>query len=530
MSDELKVVALTEIEGALGEMKSAINKDIVDLKEQMEADKTATKLALDERADDAEKYKEAIDDILKKNEKLAEQVEELKAQESYGQTGADLKALVEPLAKGAFFEQNANADADDRLVAPGKLSVKHLVAGVVDEAGRDETFQHEAVKELQALNDACVWMDQIMKRGEERESYLSSGGIRGTRLFKRFQAQAEYISKATSQVIDTTDLANWVPTAFSPLTWEAIRIGLPEVNVFDEFTMTAGTVQLHNETSDDEADAVAEVTSVAGMSPFADTAVQDLEPGKVTFSATKLRSRFVYSVESVEESIVPLLPRLQKKLVRNMREALADGIINGMETAKSDTGGTHYGKLNSTFAATDVRKFMDGLRYFGFAPATDHTSDAGNADLSISLMRAARKLMGEKGQDLANLVWFVNIAGYMDLLNDAAIKTADVWGGPATNRTGSVGMVDGVDIMQSRRLPVNSNATGIMDGTITDRGINILVHTGAYLLGNRRRMTLGQDAYGATDSRDLFLFWRGDFQKMYPSTEWTETVLINTDV
>lgn len=531
MSDPMKVVSLKEVEGALADVKSAINKDIVDLKEQMEADKDATKLELDQRADDMAKYAGAIEEIAEKQTKLDEELGKLAQKQEYGESGVQLEKAARDLAAGTFFESNANAEAPDRkMVAPGKLKLKHLVEGVTDERGRTHAIKHEAVKELQEIADDMVLLDAFLSSSEERKQYMAEGGIRGTSLWKRFERQAEMIAKATSQTIDTTDLANWIPTAFSPLTWEKIVIGLPEANVFDEFTMTAPTVQLHNETSDDEADAVSEVTTIAGASPFSDTNVQNLEPGKVTFNAQKLRSRFVYSVESVEDSIVPLLPRMQAKMVRNMREALADGIINGQETTKSDSGGTHFGKANASFASTDVRSVMDGLRYFAFAPATDHTSDGGNADLSIALLRQARKAMGEKGQDLRALVWFLGISGYMDLLNDAALKTADVYGGTATNRSGSVGMVDGVDLLLSRRMPENTNTAGIIDGATTDRGVHILVRTDAYLLGNRRRMTIGQDVYGATDTRDLFLFWRGDFQKMYPSTEWTETVLYNVDL
>ena len=532
MSDEMKVVKLAEVEGLLKEEREAINKDIVDLKDQMDADRDATKLALDERADDVAKYGEAIEKITEANDALAEKINKLEKEREYGSTSKELREAIEPISKGALQEP-ASADGDFRkTVNDGKATLKQLVEGVVLEDGQFYSPKHEAIKQLQEDADALILMDAELRYGPEGDQYKRQGGMRSLKLWDRFQRNAETVSKATTEAIDTTDLANWMPTAFSPATWEKIVIGLPEVSVFDEFTMTAPTVQLHAEVSDTEADIVAEATTIASLNPFSDTNVQNLEPGKITFSAVKLRSRYVTTREAEEDSIVPLLPRLQRKMIRNMREALADGIINGQETTKIDTGGTHFGKANTSFVAADVRGSMDGLRYFAWAPTTDHKVDGGNAATSLSLMRSSRKFMGEIGTFLPDLVWFLNVKGYMDLLSDTNLATADKLGGPATNRTGAIGVVDGVDLLLSRRMPENSNASGVIDGTTTDRGLHILVHTGAFLLGNRRRMTVGQDLYGAKDGRDLFLFWRGDFQKMYPlissESEITEVVLYNT--
>ena len=43
----------------------------------------------------------------------------------------------------------------------------------------------------------------------------------------------------------------------------------------------------------------------------------------------------------------------------------------------------------------------------------------------------------------------------------------------------------------------------------------VVANKGAFVLGNRRRITLAQQYHIASDSNELVAFWRGDFQPLH---------------
>ena len=94
--------------------------------------------------------------------------------------------------------------------------------------------------------------------------------------------------------------------------------------------------------------------------------------------------------------------------------------------------------------------------------------------------------------------------------------TLDKMGPNATVRTGVLAQVDGCDVVVSRRMPQNANASGVIDGTTTNRTLAVPVYTMGAVLGNRRRITLAQQQHVAMDTTELVAFWRGDFQPVYP--------------
>lgn len=534
MSDENKgttqVVRLSSVKEAYKSEFERVDNDLGDLREQMRKDREESELSIGERQQDLEKHTKALDGILERMETAERHLAEHRLDTALGSGRQDLVKEIRSVAEVGY---QMPVESDERFKEvrptfdeggarqPAKLSVRSLIEGVNRRGLGYNEFKHEDIAELQELNDAALLADAILRGSSE---YRNAGGLHSLGIVHDLRAKAEVISKADSSLIDTSDLSNWVPTHFSSRLWSIIKLGLPELGIFPEVVMPGKSLDLNIDLTDSEGQLVSETTTISGANPFADTNAQEIDDDKRTLTAVKLRSRILTSGEVEEDSIVAVLPLARQKLVRNMQEAIAEAIVNGQKTAAIDTatGSIHFGKPSgASMAATDARKAWDGLRYYATSNSAtpDTRVSAADAAPTVNTMRSVRATMDEYGvNSLSDLLWLHSVISYLQLLDDDDVATVDKFGNGATVRSGVLAMVDGTELMVSRRLPKNMNASGVIDGTTTDRTSAILVHTGSCVLGNRRRMTIGQDIYGAMDARDIFVFFRGDFTRLFPLT------------
>lgn len=523
----LEVIPAAEVKAGYQRLAN----DITELKNQMAADREKTGLAIEQRADDLQKAMNAVEDFSKRVEELDAKVQQNAFAQSFGTSSGELRDALDSF-KAGFREFNGDNEAVARPEGT-RASLKHLVEGVFtpsdfnDDEG-DTGFmapRHKSLFRLQKAADNVMVVDAMLRSqmdASQLREYAEKGGARSTKTYARFKAIAEQFTKAAGDLIDrTTEVANWIPTQYSAQLYEQIKIGLPILGLFPEIQMAAPTVVLPLDMNDKEAMRVTEITSATNADPYADANFVNpsaISSNKITLEAEKLRSRFWISQEATEDSIVAMLPLLGRKHNRNIGEAIEDAIINGQPT-NIDTGGTHFGKTNPLVAAgTDARDAWDGLRRFAaqYSGAPSTRVDNSNAKPTAAGMRGLRAAMGEYGVDPMALAYIFGIFGYVKLLDDSNVLTLEKFGPQATIRTGTLGMVDGVDVLVSRRIPGNANATGIIDGTTTNRTLAIAVHRDACVLGNRRRITLAQQTHVSSDTTELVAFWRGDFQPVYP--------------
>ena len=503
--------------------------DVAALRRDMEASKEATGLAIEQRGDDLVKALQAVDDFSKRLEEIDRRQQQNLFVASFGQGSGELKDALESFQMGfGAFNGEAKALEFDTGTKP---SIKHLVEGVFmsgGEDGSDTQFhapRHAAIRRLQKAADDLYIVDACMRAQMDPQmlnDYNNRGGARSLKTYKKFQQVVAQFTKAAGDLIDrTTEAVNWIPTQYAANLYEKVKIGLPLVNMFPEVTMDAPTMILPLSMNDHEATRVTEITSNVNANPYADAVFTNpsaLASAKITLEAEKLRSRYWISMEATEDAIIAMLPLLNRMNERNMGEALEDAIANG-QVSGLDTGGTHYGKANPS-AATDARDCWDGLRYFASVYASTPTTraDMGNVKATVIALRGVRAAMGEYGVDPSMLAYILGMFGYVKLLDDANVMTLEKMGPQATVKTGVLAQVDGVDVVVSRRIPQNANATGIIDGVTTNRTLGLAVHREACILGNRRRITMGQVNHGSSDTIELWSFWRGDFQPVYPAT------------
>jgi hypothetical protein len=523
--DKMEVIPATEVKAAMASLQA----DHLELKRQMDADKEATGLKIEEREGDLIKAVDAVEDFSKRLEDIDRKVQQSAFDHSFGETGSELKAALQSF-QGGFLEFAGDEPAVE-MPAGTKPSLKHLIEGVFIPSGNVETSfhapRHVAIKALQDAADDVYAVDACMRSQmdpNQLHDYNRRGGLKTLKTFKRFEVVANNFKGAVTDLIDTaTEVVNWIPTQYSSQLYEQIKIALPLLNMFQEVNMTAPTMVLPLDMNDHEAMRVTDTTTLGAAgaggpwhdSDFTNPSV--LSSGKITFEAEKLRTRYWVSMEATEDAVIRMLPFLNRKHRRNMGEALEDAILNG-QVSGLDTAGTHFGKANPS-AATDARDCWNGLRYFASvytgSPAT--RVDGSNGDATVVKLRGLRAAMGEYGVNPRDLAYILGPYGYVSLLDDTPVHTLEVFGPQATVKTGVLAMVDGCDVVVSRRMPENANASGIIDNVTTNRTMALAVHKEGALVGNRRRITLGSQPWISSETVELVAFWRGDFQPVYNS-------------
>ena len=526
--DTMEVIPAAEIKEAFDALKG----DHAELKRQMASDKEATGVAIEKREDDLQKAMDAVEDHSKRLEDIDKKVAQNAYVAGFGQDQGELKDALQSYQAG-FSAFDGDNDAKEYGVGT-KPKLKHLIEGVFtgsgDEASVFHSPKHIMIDRLQKASDDVYIVDACLRAqmgSSELQAYAENGGARGTKTYKRFQNIAGNFQKAAADLIDTaTEVVNWIPTQYSSQMYEQVKIGLPLVNMFPEVAMQAATVVLPLDMNDNEATRVTETTTLGAAGagqPWNDAVFVNpaaLSSGKITLVAEKLRSRYWISMEATEDAIVAMLPFLNRKHRRNMGEALEDTILNGDAAGATgfDTGGTHFSKTNPP-GATDARYSWNGLRQRAgvYTPTPVTSVDNSNGKPTVVGIRGIRAAMNEYGVNPPDLAYIFGIFGYIKLLDDTNVMTLDKLGVNATVRTGTMAQVDGVDVVISRRMPENANASGIIDGVTTNRTLAVVVHRDSFILGNRRRITLDSQKWVGSDSQELVAFWRGDFQPVYNS-------------
>jgi len=523
--ETMEVIPAAEIKEAFDALKG----DHAELKRQMASDKEATGMAIEERAGDLQKAVDAVEDHSKRLEDIDKKVAQNAYVAGFGQDNGELKDALQSYQAG-FSAFDGDNEAKEYGIG-SKPQLKHIIEGVFTGSGDESSVfhspKHIMIDRLQKAADDVYIVDACLRAqmgSSELQAYAENGGARGTKTYKRFQNIAGNFQKAVGDLIDTvTEVVNWIPTQYSSQLYEQVKIGLPLVNMFPEVSMQAATVVLPLDMNDNEATRVTETVTLGAAgagAPWLDATFVNpaaLSSGKITLVAEKLRSRYWISMEATEDAIVAMLPFLNRKHRRNMGEALEDAILNG-QVSGLDTGGTHFSKTNPS-AATDARDCWDGLRQRAsvYTPTPVTSVDNSNGKPTVVGIRGIRAAMGEYGVTPSDLAYIFGIFGYIKLLDDTNVMTLDKLGVNATVRTGTMAQVDGVDVVISRRMPENANASGLIDGVTENRTLAVVVHRDSFILGNRRRITLDSQKWVASDSQELVAFWRGDFQPVYNS-------------
>jgi HK97 family phage major capsid protein len=313
----------------------------------------------------------------------------------------------------------------------------------------------------------------------------------------------------------TAEGKEYVPTMLSSNLIERITLELKVAAIFPTIPMPTNPFNIPGRpVSRTRTSKQVEQTSDTGQTKFT-----TLVPGTrlVALTAAKFAGEILTSRDLEEDSLIAILPFMQDELVDYVAADIEDCIING------DTTGTHQD--SDVTAATDPRKNWKGLRVLAISGAK---TDGSNAALSLAMLRTNRKVMGKYGIIPSDLVHVLGINGYIQLLADGSLITMEKYGAQATVLTGELGRADGVPVVVSEYVRTDLNATGVYDGSTTNRSAALTVHQKGYVIGNRREVTVQvlREIYAESDQDAIVLSVRKAFSPRFTST--TEKTVANT--
>lgn len=372
----------------------------------------------------------------------------------------------------------------------------------------------DVVDEFHQASNAIAIMDAIIqsRRGSGDEGWPDD--VRETAFYNdEFLPLVQAMDTAT-----TAEGTEFVPRQLSPNLIERINLELRVAALFPLLTMPTNPWDIPGKAvSRQRIGSHAEQTADTGQTTFTKRTIASR---KVTLTAVKFAGEALTSKELEEDSLIAILPLIEEELVEFLAADVEDTVING------DTTATHMD--SDVTASDDPRKLWAGLRKLAIAGAK---TDLSNADPTVAnSIRANRAKMGKYGVRAAQLAHLVSMSGYIKLLADANVLTLEKYGPNATILAGELGRVDGSPIVVSEYVREDLNATGVYDGTTTNRSETVTVNRAGFALGERRGVTVQvlRELYAESDQDAITISRRLAFAGRFPNaTEKTVAVAYN---
>jgi HK97 family phage prohead protease/HK97 family phage major capsid protein len=366
------------------------------------------------------------------------------------------------------------------------------------------TTKNQKVKEMQMAADDLLLTHILMKRFAP-----GYGGIKSLRMFERYSKMSADFRKALDTATAGEGL-EWIPTGFSAELIDKVRLEAKVAGLFQEFTMPTNPFKYPALTGD--------VTVYYMPESLADISekipASNIITAGLTFTAKKLAARILFSEESNEDSIVAILPILKTDMVRGLATAKDDVILNGDTTASHQDEGQSDADPKAVRNAKDRRKAFKGLRALCAAGAK-YDITTGTTGFTASDLRAVRAQMGIYAVNPVDCAIVTGISAYLQMLSFTEVATVDKFGAEATWLKGYLTALDGMPIVVSEKIRQDLNATGVYDYTTQLYTIALIVNKNAYLIGNRRLISIKTASDIETDQEILVVTQRLDFQPKY---------------
>jgi hypothetical protein len=309
----------------------------------------------------------------------------------------------------------------------------------------------------------------------------------------------------------------WVGIAYSQALWEAIRVGTFVADNLPAFEVPPGmeSIFLPIESTDPTWYKVAETTDHDStmLFPVASVTSSKVTTGRVQLTLAKMGCRVPWSGELEEDSLIPFVAEVRRKIEISGSEQLEHAIIDG---DTDTTASTNINDIAGTPAATDLFLLFNGFRKSPLVTTTANSRDGGALDENDFLETV--KLMGTGGKNGAdvNKVAFIQDANVRwKSLELATVKTRDVFGSP-TIENGVLSGIWGYKVhtsynMHYRQASLKANSAGKVDldtaGNNTT-GSLLAVRWDQWQLGYRRRMTIETTRYPRSDSSEIVALMR----------------------
>lgn len=317
--------------------------------------------------------------------------------------------------------------------------------------------------------------------------------------------------------LDNTQFANaagnWVPELWSAQLWRRVRVPTAVSGQFQVVEMPSATYDLPVESTDPDVYFVPETTENSQLSLVSGAAIPSSKVGasKVQLTAKKLALRVGFSVEMMEDSIIPFIPQLRDQALITMQNAIEYVEINGDTT---NSGANINGTPTGT---TDKFLAFNGMRYLGLVTNTAVATNAAGASPTLQMIRKARfkliNTLNSYALDPSQLVIITDQYTYGQMLNIDELLSWYNNGQGSTVNTGVMPNIDGITVIPSAQLPL-TDSTGVVSGTPANNiyGTAIIASKQSWKVGYRRQVTSSLDYLSYYDSYQLTNTVRFAFQ------------------
>jgi HK97 family phage major capsid protein len=440
--------------------------------------------------------------------------ENMMSKEAFEKRGEELVTkAVEESKKAAAKEQERKAliTLSQMVVDPCVRTLQKALK-IQDKSQRNERVQEALsrpsanpdINAFKEVSDDLYLVDTIMRNARD---YQRQGGVESLDTYRRFKELQRAIVKTATDVspMDTADTAYWVPTGMSsqvidlPIIYGAIEPLFQHIYC----PTKTYTYPLNLSGPDQIADNIPEATT--GVTDPGDTMGQVMVDGTLSFTAAKLRSRLLTSVELTEDAIMDLIPVMKAQLKKVLDQTVENCILNG------DTTATHFDTDIEAISAYDGRTAWKGLRRLTIGVS------GLNGDLSATWaeahLRTIHGYLGKFGTRPSELAYIVGPKTYVNkMLGLESVITVDKYGPAATVLTGELSKFDGIPVIISEYQREDVGVDGFNAASGNTYTTIILVNHRYFYVGDRRLITLATDPWPTTEQLNLLAFRRLDFK------------------
>ncbi len=294
----------------------------------------------------------------------------------------------------------------------------------------------------------------------------------------------ELVEKALSSTgAGTGD--EFVPTAFSAEVAEQLSKINPALRVLGErsIRMPSNPYQIPTNPS---------LPTVYYVSEGSTVGSSDAGTGASLLTARKLGARQVYSGELEEDSIVAIMPFVERNLVEALQDAVEHNLLFGDEAVSANTNiNLIDGTPTATAGSASFYLGSDGLVKNCFA-SNGKTKDI-NADI-VGGFADVMALMNVGALSMERLAAFCNVQASFKYMANSNFTTVEKLGDKASLLRGMIGMIFGVPFYPTSGIP-KTNATGRVEATANNnsKGSVLIVNKPGVVVGYKRPLTMKED-------------------------------------
>lgn len=368
----------------------------------------------------------------------------------------------------------------------------------------------DIVREAQVANDETfLWM--LLRRAKGLPD-----GLERCPFAPRMRQLMGQLAKA----INSTTMANWIPTGFSAQVFERYELARNLTRFIPAVQMPHNPWDYYVSGARPSIRATSSLATTSDPESATRITSSVIQPLKTTFALNGYAIRIPFDKDAEEDSIPALLPRILQEIALAWKFYEEDLYLNSSSALNhvdiDVTGSTHH------------LKTVDGMRPLAIANSyTSALASAQDAEGMISTCLSAMGIFGASPSELAcvigpkvraKLLVTKTNAGYPVMIGSATLAPM-----PNAMSLGDVPSLAGSPVIVVEAARENLNASGFYDGTTATKGTIMWFNRRGPMVGYRNlageTMTTLEPASLQTD---LVYYVRREFEDLLPiaSNHW----------